>query len=94
MKVAAVALAKPVICSIAGFIAHGVYRPSGFGVASGPSSRRSSDRCHSRSCSTLVWPRLIHVRFGAHNGLKSDVVPCRFYANFGSGSGLFDHVVG
>jgi transposase len=27
MKVAAVALAKPVISSIAGFIAHGVYRP-------------------------------------------------------------------
>jgi hypothetical protein len=28
---------SPVICSIARFMAHGVYRPSGFGVASGSS---------------------------------------------------------
>ena len=68
----------PVICSTVCFIAHGVYRPRHFGVASGPSSRRSSDRCCGRSCSTAVWSRLIDVRFGAHNGLKSEIVPCRF----------------
>ena len=57
--------------------ARGSIAPAGrFGVASRPSSRRSSYRCRSHSCSSAVRPRLIDVRFEAHNRLKSDIAPC------------------
>jgi hypothetical protein len=76
---------SPVICSIARFIGHGSLVPAGdFGVAGGPSSRRSSYRCRRRSCCTAVSPRPIDVRFGAHNGLKSGIMLCPKRANFGS----------
>jgi hypothetical protein len=55
----------------------GSIAPAGhFGVASRRSSRRSSYRCRSRSCSSAVRPRLIDVWFEAHNRLKSDIAPC------------------
>jgi hypothetical protein len=43
---------------------------------------------------TAVWPQLIDVRFGAHNGLKSDIAPCPKSAKGGSRSPSFDHLVG